>query len=292
MFPSLFLVAVVTPTVPATAVVALPTELWQVAPDTTGKPWWLVGERGNDRAVILIPGLKLHPLRPNRVTRPELHDWQETKSELVKALARDADVFAFGYAQTVAVDAVARCAGLNDAVVQLKRVGYTEVVLIGHSAGAVIARGYAESFPDAGVTKVIQVAAPNTGSEFAAVFKTGYPKVQAPFVQSLAPGPRLVANRADKTRLGPKVEAVCVVCKVPRIDGDGLVPVASQWPDDLQQQGVPAVLLTASHFDAMKAAPAVRLIADLAREKLTRWTPEQVATARRVLFRDADEPKK
>ena len=130
-------------------------------------------------------------------------------------------------------------------------------MLIGHSAGAVIARQFAENYPDAGVTKVVQVAAPNTGSEFAAVFKTGYPKAQAPFIHSLAPGARVEVMRLERRELGPKVEAVCVVCKSPRIDGDGLVPVASQWPDDLRQQGVPAALVNASHFDAMKSAAAV-----------------------------------
>src|SRR5205814_8805878 len=41
----------------------LPTELWQVAPDTRSKPGSDVRPT-KDRAVLLIPGLKIHPLRP------------------------------------------------------------------------------------------------------------------------------------------------------------------------------------------------------------------------------------
>ena len=288
MPPSLPLVVAVFAAPAAT----LPTELWQVAPDMSAKPWWLAGERRKERAVLLIPGLKLHPLRPAKVTRPEMHDWQEPKSELVKTLAWDADVFAFGYAQTVPLDVVPHTPGLRDAVEQLRKVGYQDIVLIGHSAGGVIARLFVENYPDAGVTKLIEVATPNLGSELASVFKTGYPKVQAPFVQSLAPSVRMEAVQTSKRPLSSKVEMVCVICKLRRIDGDGLVPLASQWPEDLQKQGVPATLVMASHFEAMKAAPAIRKISELAREKLTRWSPEQLETARRVLFRDADEPKK
>ena len=270
----------------------LPTEFLQIAPDAAGKPWWVAGEKHKDRAVLLIPGLKLHPLRPGRTTRPELHDWQEPKCELVKALSRDADVFAFGYGQTAPLDVVPHTPGLRDAVAQLRKAGYQEIVLVGHSAGAVIARLFVENYPDAGVTKLIQVAAPNNGSELASVFKTGYPKSQAAFIQSLAPPVRAEANRTAKRPLGPKVEAVCVVCKLPRIDGDGLVPLASQWPEELQAQGVPAALVVASHFEAMRSAAGVRVVSELAREKLTRWAPEQLDTARRVLFRDPEEAKK
>ena len=260
----------------------LPTELWPVAPDPAAKAWWLVTERSKDRAVILLPGLKLHPLRPNRVTRPEMHDWQEGGSELVTTLARSADVFAFGYAQTVSLDVVAHSWGLRAAVARVKGAGYGEVVLVGHSAGGVIARLFAENYPDAGVTKVILVAAPNAGSELAAVFKTGYPKVQAPFVMSLAPVTRKAARPAPHAA----VPMACVVCKLPRLGGDGVVPLASQWPDDLRRQGVPAAVATVSHTGAMRGGPAVPVIADLARGTVARWSPGQVEEARKVLFGD------
>lgn len=285
MLPSLLLVVALVAGPAAT----LPTDVWQIAPDLQGKLSWLAGQGRKDRAVLLIPGLKLHPLRPGRITRPELHDWQDGKSELVRAIARDADVFAFGYAQTVPVDLVAHAPGLRETVEQLRRVGYREVVLIGHSAGGVVARQFAENYPDSGVTKVIQVGAPNAGSEAAAVFKTGYPKAQAPFVHSLAPAIRMEVARSGKKPLGPKVEFACVVGKIPGINGDGLVPLTSQWSEDLQRQGVPAVLVPVSHWETIRFPSGVKAIAELAREKVTRWTPEQVETARRVLFREAEE---
>src|SRR5262249_54040140 len=108
----------------------LPTQIWQVAPETAGWAWGQPNPGRKDRAVLLIHGLTIHPLRPSRVTRAELHDWQQPKSEVVKALSRDFDVFAFGYAQTVPLDAVAHAPGLRDAVGRLRAAGYQDVVLI------------------------------------------------------------------------------------------------------------------------------------------------------------------
>jgi pimeloyl-ACP methyl ester carboxylesterase len=233
-----------------------------------------------DRAVLLIPGLKIHPLRPALATRPELRDWQQPAGEMVRALARDFDVFAFGYAQTVPLDAVALSPGLRAIVADIKKAGYTEIVLVGHSAGGVIARLFVENHPDAGVTKVVTVASPHGGSDLAAL-KVGYPKVQAPFVQSLTKEARAEAGSKP---LPEKLEMACVVCKLKRFEGDGLVHIASQWPEDCRKMGVPAVLLEVNHWDAMLGAASAKTIAELAREKLTRWNAEEVEAARKALY--------
>ncbi len=276
MTPSLpFVVAVF-----AAPAAELPTELWQVAPDRRGLVW-ADHPREKDRAVLLIPGLKIHPFRPVLATRPELNDWQLPAGELVRGLAKDFDVFAFGYAQTVPLDAVAHAPGLRDAVARIKAAGYKEIVLIGHSAGAVIARLFSERYPDAGARKVIAVAGPHAGAELANV-KIGYSKAQAPFIQSLAPGARAEAGGVRKPN--DTLEMACVVCKIKRLEGDGLVSLGSQWPRECQRCGVPAVLATVSHFDAMLNPTSTRAIAALAREKVTRWGPGEVEKARKVLF--------
>jgi len=281
----------VTPSLPVVLVVfacpavTLPTEVWQVAPDIKGKPGWANTQRTKDRAALLIPGLKIHPFRPVVSTRPELHGWEEPTGELVRALAKDFDVYAFGYAQTVPLDAVVHAPGLREAVGNLRKAGYKEIVLIGHSAGGVIARLFAEAYPDSGVTKVIPVAAPHTGSELADIIRAGYPKVQAPFVQSLSP-----EARCTKTgKGGEKIDMACVVCKLRRLDGDGLVKLGSQWPEECQKCGVPAVLVPVSHWDVMHSPAGAKAIAELAREKLTRWNTQEVEKARKVLFGDPDE---
>lgn len=267
----------------------LQTELWQVAPDTGEKPWAAPATPSEKtRAVVLLPGLHVHPLRPAKVTVPERRPWQEPKSELVKALAKDSDVFAFGYAQTVPVDEVATSPGLRDAVARLRKAGYKEVVFVGHSAGAVVARQFVEHYPDAGVTKVIAVGAPFAGAE-AATFKVGYPKVQKPFVQSLSPEARVAAVKANTNPLGKDVEFACVVCKLKIAETDGLVFIRSQWPDEIQKLGVPAVLSEVSHFDAMHNAATAKIIAELAAKKLTRWAPEETEKARKILFGDVRE---
>jgi pimeloyl-ACP methyl ester carboxylesterase len=258
-------------------------ELWQVAPDTSGKPW-IAPEKPSEkaRAVVLLPGLFIHPIRPAKASQPWRRDWQEPKSELVKALAPDFDVFAFSYAQTVALDAVAQSPGMHDAITRLRKAGYRDIVLVGHSAGGVIARQFVENYPNAGATKVIAVSAPFAGVELATL-KVGYPKVQAPFVQSLAPEAR--AAKANKNALGKDVPFACVVCKpLKRVETDGLVATHSQWPDDLQKCGVPIVQSSASHFLVMYNPTAVKAIAELAREKLVRWAPEEIEQARKVLF--------
>ncbi len=279
MTPGLSLVVVAF----AAPITSGPTGFWQVAPEHAAPPWLLTHR---DRAVVLVHGLRIHPLRPKMAARPERHEWQFPKSALVRALAKDADVFAFSYAQTAPVDAIAHSAGLRQAIAELRTTGYKEIVLVGHSAGGVVARLFIESYPDAGVTKLVQVASPNTGSDLAAFVKTGYPRFQAPFIQSLAPAARFESFRKAKVLFSPKVEMVCVVCKVKRLESDFMVPIPSQWPDELQQQGIPAVLVSENHFEIMNSAEGVKQIASLACEKLTRWSPEQTEQARRVLFRD------
>jgi hypothetical protein len=274
MTPSLpFVVAVF-----AAPAADLPTELRQVAPEV--RVMQAAVQRSKDRAVVIIPGLRIHPIRPSNATRPDRREYQEPTSELVKALAKDSDVFAFAYAQTVPLDAVAQSPGLRAAVAQLKEAGYTEIVLIGHSAGGVIARLFGENYPDSGVTKVITVAAPHAGSDLAKL-KVGYPRVQAPFVQSLSPDSR---GEVVHAKLDDRIEMACVVCKLKRVDADGLVTTPSQWPADCRKLGIPAVLCVVNHWDAMSDSASIKTIAELAREKLARWSPEEVEKARKVLF--------
>ncbi|QJW93931.1 esterase/lipase family protein [Frigoriglobus tundricola] len=264
------------------------TEMWQVAPGTSEKPWVVPAQPSEKTAaVVLIHGLYVHPIAPAKAKQPWLRWWQKPKTEIVTALAKDFDVFSFAYSQTLPVEEVARSAGLRDAVANLRKAGYKDVILVGHSAGGVVSRLFVEQFPDAGVTKVIAVAAPFAGVKIATV-KVGYPKVQAPFVESLAPGARVEATRANKTPLGRDVQFVSVVCKLKHADTDGLVRTHSQWPEDLQQLGVPAVLVDTNHFTAMEHPTAVKRISELAREKLTRWGPDETEKARKELF---GEPK-
>jgi pimeloyl-ACP methyl ester carboxylesterase len=250
----------------------------------------IAGPGPKTRAVLLIPGLHVHPLHPSKVMLPDRRPWQEPKSELVKALALDSDVFGFGYAQTVPVDEVARCQGLLDAVARLRKLGYKEIVLVGHSAGGVIARQFTEHHRDAGVTKVIAVSAPFAGAE-AATFKIGYPKVQKAFVHSLSPETRMAAVRANTVALGKNLEFACVVCKLKHAKSDGLVGVESQWPEELRKLGVPSVHATVSHFEVMHSATAAKTIAELVRGTVVRWSPEQVEMARKTLHTEPAREK-
>src|SRR5439155_26364262 len=118
-------------------------------------------------AVFLIQGLHVHPFSKANVNRATLRDWQAPGCPLVKRLGADADVYAFAYGQSVTVDDVADHPALWGGLLRLKKMGYRELVLVGHSAGGLVARRLVEEYPDAGATKVVQVCAPNGGSGWA-----------------------------------------------------------------------------------------------------------------------------
>jgi pimeloyl-ACP methyl ester carboxylesterase len=264
--------------------VELPTLFWGIDPEV------LVIEDGTrlkprrDRAVVLVHGLLPHVWHPERAAKPEAHDWQVKDGRLVKAIADDADVYGFSYAQTRNVDEVVYSRGLRDGLAAVKAAGYKEVVLVGHSAGGLVSRRVVELFPDAGVTKVIAVASPFNGSGWAKMPGFTLPKTQVPFIQSLSPEAREACQKDRMARLPAEVEFGVVLCKVSRGDHDTVVGLKSQWPDDLQRQGVPVVLATCNHMEAMLCEPVAREVATLVNGRVKRWTDDDVAKARRVLF--------
>jgi pimeloyl-ACP methyl ester carboxylesterase len=275
--PTLFAAAL------AVGAVGLPfqTHFVQVAP-VTRDPTLLVRSPGRDRAVVLIHGLHLHPFNRDNVIHANLRDWQKSDSLLVRQLGQDADVFAFAYAQVVAADDVADAPDLGLHVRRLQLLGYRSIVLVGYSAGGLIARAFVEDNPDAGVTKVVQVCTPNSGSSWARCRKIF--SSQGVFLQSLTRETRREAqrDRIDK-EVPPGVEFVCVV-GTGSVVGDGLVSVDSQWPEDLQRQGVPARALATTHWHVLRAKPGVELIAALVREPQPRWDSRQVAGARKLIL--------
>src|SRR5262249_35931424 len=156
------------------------------------------------------------------VARAEFKEWQLGTGHLVRALAPHADVFAFAYGQTQPLEQVAALPAFADGVRKLRELGYGEVVLLGHSAGGLIARQFVEDNPRRGVPRVVQVCSPNGGCPLARTkFIVG---TQKPFADSLTEETRA---RVLKERAGKKVpddvEFVCVVgCGSG--NGDGVVP--------------------------------------------------------------------
>jgi pimeloyl-ACP methyl ester carboxylesterase len=234
--------------------------------------------------VVLLHGLRLNPFG-EKAAKPVLHGWQETDSIIVRVLQKYADVYAFAYGQNTIVDQIARAPGLRQNIQRLKKIGYSEIILIGYSAGGVIARNFVEDYPAAGITKVIQVCAPNAGSPWARD-QLGINKSQEFFLASLTNEGRMVstANRADK-RIPEDVQFVCVVGNG-EIFGDGIVSCRSQWPEDLQKQGIPAYALPATHFFAMRTKRSASKLATLIQSEQPRWRPDQVAAAKQQILRE------
>ena len=248
--------------------------------------------KGQKRAILLLPGLKIHPFSSYSGVAPEFHSWQKPGSTLIKELNADADVFAFAYSQTASVDAIADHPGLAKSVRRLESLGYSDIVLIGHSAGGLIVRRFVEDYPDSGVTKVIQVCCPNGGCG-SAKFDSGIPSVQRAFVESLTREARMLCLKNRNKTIPEKVQFVIVI-GTGAGDGDGVVPIGSQWPEDLQKQGIPAFPLQTTHFTVMRSKPDAQTIAAIVREKQPRWNARQVADMKKTLehIQEPDKPPK
>jgi pimeloyl-ACP methyl ester carboxylesterase len=253
----------------------------QVAPAAHELPE-AVRSAGRDRAVVLIHGLRLHPFQGGKVAQAILHEWQLPDSLLVRRLGRESDVYAFAYAYNGPADEVSNVPLLGEGVRRLRAMGYRSVVLVGHSAGGLVARHFVEDDPDAGVTKVIQVCTPNGGSPWA-ICQLVQPK-QADFLDSLTKPVRRLAllGRSDR-RIPDHVEFACIVANGLLV-GDGLVGTGAQWTEDLQRQGVPAYAIQTTHWQTVHARVGAELIAELVRSPLPRWDAGRVAAFRRCLF--------
>lgn len=240
-------------------------------------------EKTAERAVLLVHGIRLHPFNSTKVAEARLHSWQRPDSPLVKALGKHADVYSFAYGQNVGLEQIASTPALGKAVAKLKFMGYRDIVLVGHSAGGLLARLFVEDFPESGVTAVVQVCAPNEGSTWAkANFSTA--KEQDAFLQSLTRKERTKSceQRAAK-KIPPSLQFVCVV-GVAGAYGDGMVSASSQWPADLQKQGIPAVRLNTTHVTVLRAAKTAEKIAQLVCDRHPRWSEEQVKAARKGIL--------
>ncbi len=237
---------------------------------------------GRARAVILVPGLRYHPLHGTQVQHAEFHSWQKPGSPVVSELAKSADVFAFSYSQNADLETISAAPALEQAVNKLRFLGYQEIVLIGHSAGGILVRLFVEDHPQAGVAKVVQVCAPNLGSSWGEADISVH-NLQEQFIESLTRTQRRAAcqQRGDK-RIPAHVQFVCVVGGGHL--GDGLVSRPSQWPDDLQAQGIPAIHLSTTHFTVMHTQKTARALAELAAENHPRWSKAEVEAARKRLF--------
>ncbi|MBV9123516.1 MAG: hypothetical protein JO112_09175 [Planctomycetes bacterium] len=256
----------------------------QVAPDFKGDPS-LHRSRNQGRAIVLLHGLQLHPFTAHAEETFLFRDWQKPGSHLVQELSKKGDVFAFSYSQNAPVPTIAAGPDLGWDIQRLRNLGYSDIVLIGHSAGGLIARQFVEDHPEAGVTKVIQVCAPNAGSNYARI-ETGVSKDHRAFLESLTREARMqcLRERAHKI-VPPGVQFVCVVGDGAGV-GDGVVSTRSQWPLDLQEQGIPMIPLRTSHFTVMRSRTEAVKLAEIVASYYPRWDGAQVAVAKKKLRED------
>lgn len=271
MFPSLLGLLVLS--------VPLQTRCEQVAPRPRDGIW--ARSPKQQRAVLLIHGYRLH-LRKESVPVAELRGWQRAEGALVKELARHADVFAFAYGQDADLDAIVSLSSLRRDIARFRRLGYQEIVLVGFSAGGLIARHFVEDYPDDGVTRIIQLATPNGGTPIASLYG---PSNQRAFLNCLTEtGRRQCLQSREGKRIPDHVQCVCIVCRYKRQESDGVVNCTAQWTADLQAQGIPATTLSVQHREAPYSAAAVKLLAELVQRDQPRWHKDRVDQARKEVL--------
>jgi hypothetical protein len=255
----------------------------QVAPPHLDGKW----ERkpNQTHAVLLIRGLQVH-LFEKDVPKAELQSWQKPDCPLVKELGKSTDVFVFAYGQNASIETIIEKSKLADSIARIRKLGYTDVTLIGHSAGGLIARHFVEDNPDAGVTKVVQVCAPNGGSSMASLGVLTAPKNQKPFMDCLTVDHRRKCLEARADKLIPaKVQFVCVVAKLENDSvGDGVVKCNCQWTPELQKQGVPVELVMGGHLEIVRDARYAETLARVVRQKQERWPAKRIEKARAEIF--------
>ena len=66
--------------------------------------------------------------------------------------------------------------------------------------------------------------------------------------------------------------------------GDTVIAKDSQWPQDLQRQGIPVVELKAIHYLAPRSRKGAGKIAELVTTPQRRWSAERVARERERLL--------
>jgi pimeloyl-ACP methyl ester carboxylesterase len=237
---------------------------------------------GQTRAVVLIHGFVMH-FRSATVPQPRFRDWQRPGCLLVKRLAREADVYAFAYGQNVPLDEIVKRSSLRADVAGLRRLGYKEIILVGHSAGGLVARHFVEDNPDAGVTRVIQVCTPNCGTPTA---KSRVTRAQQPFLDSLTEEARQACLKARQgKRIPESVDFVCLLANGKNMcSSDGVVPCASQWSEDLRRQCIPVVVMGLSHREPMRSERGAEALARLVHDKQPRWQADRVQQVYRELI--------
>lgn len=260
----------------------------QVFPKNEPGAKW-VRTPGQQRAIILLNGLQ--PQLPsflatkekqdeNGFAKPVFSDWQDSNHLLVLEMSKNGDVFSFAYSQNVSLDKIAATPGLANTIRHLRQMGYQDITLVGHSAGGVLARMFVEDHVDSGVSKVIQVCAPNGGSSLTGLASPWVPEGQMPFISSLSQEAR---QRATSERAGKsvpsRVQFVAVVVKLEKKDTDGVVKVQAQWPEDLQQQGVPAVGIDGNHMTVMDEKFTAMTLSRLIRENHPRTATDRMRTS-------------
>lgn len=261
------------------------TRLLQVQPAVAEEVPWT---RTKGQAVILIHGLHFQTIAGSKNPIAHFHDWQKTDSYLVRALAKEHDVYSFAYGQNAGLPELIKLPVIETHIKKLKFMGYREIVLVGHSAGGLLARHFVEDNPNAGVSRVVQVCSPNAGSTLAKasfVLKAE----QKVFLTSLTKDVRQkwLLDRGE-VKIPPHVSFLSIVgATVPSVGtpGDGVVTCASQWPSDLQSQGIPAAHLPTTHFTVMRSKKTAERVAELIHDNHPRWRPEQVSEFRKTILK-------
>jgi pimeloyl-ACP methyl ester carboxylesterase len=180
-------------------------------------------------------------------------------------------VYAFCFGQTAPVEEVAARSRLGLHLGVLRAQGYKEIILVGHSAGGLIARHQVEDEPGCGVTRVVQVCSPNRGCPFAGLRLGCLEQMEFLLSLSLTWRAKVLHDRRDRP-LPAGVEMACIIGAW-AVGSDGIVSRSSQYPEELRKQGARGYLVEAHHSAAMGNGSVIELIEHLVRTPQPRRRP-------------------
>ena len=244
----------------------------------------IVRSPNQERAVVLIHGLRLHPFSGAKAAKAIPHGWQESNSLLVRGLGRESDVFVFAYGYDGTADEVSTVPMLRAGVARLRGSGLSERCAGRSQCRRADRQGIRggrsgfwcdEGHPGLRAERRLGLGFLGPDTTERNLFPRFTDEIDAPT------GPQ-----GSERPPHPGQRRVCLYRRQRaagrRRRGGHALPVDR---GHLQRQGIPAYVLGTTHWQVVRTRAGADLIAELIRTPQPRWDERHVAVLRKVIFK-------